>query len=273
MPAALEHAQPVIVEGAVSSADGTRISYRRLGTGPALVFVHGSVSTHTDWMRVAKLLAPHYTCYTIDRRGRAHSGPGHSPYSLEREYEDIAAVINQAGPIAALIGHSYGAICTLGAALRNPVPRLVVYEPPLPTGGPVAGEFLEPYKRAIAAGDLDTALEIGFLHFTRISEQALANLRATKAWPRLRTLAPTWTRELEAMDAIDPTVDRYAALTCPILMLLGALSPDHPLRDASRALANVLPQARVETIEKQSHFAIRNAPETVTRLIASFLAS
>jgi pimeloyl-ACP methyl ester carboxylesterase len=152
MPAAaLEHSQPVIIEGSVVSADGTRIAYRRLGTGPVLVFVHGSVSTHTDWMRVAKLLAPHYTCYTIDRRGRAHSGPGHSSYSLEREYEDIAAVIAQTGPVAALIGHSYGAICTLGAALRNPVPRLVVYEPPLPTGGPIAGEFLEPYKRAIAA--------------------------------------------------------------------------------------------------------------------------
>jgi pimeloyl-ACP methyl ester carboxylesterase len=274
MPAAaLEHSQPVIIEGSVVSADGTCIAYRRLGTGPVLVFVHGSVSTHTDWMRVAKLLAPHYTCYTIDRRGRAHSGPGHSSYSLEREYEDIAAVIAQTGPVAALIGHSYGAICTLGAALRNPVPRLVVYEPPLPTGGPIAGEFLEPYKRAIAAGDLDTALEIGFRHFTRISDQAIASLRATKAWPRLRTLAHTWIRELEAMDTLDPTVDRYAALTCPILMLEGSLSDEHPLRDASRALAKVLPSARVETIDGQGHVAIRNAPETVARLIASFLAS
>jgi pimeloyl-ACP methyl ester carboxylesterase len=92
-PATLEH-HPVIAEGSVTSADGTRIAYRRLGTGPALVFVHGSISTHTDWMRVAKLLAPRYTCYSMDRRGRAHSGNGRSPYSLEREYEDIAAVRN-----------------------------------------------------------------------------------------------------------------------------------------------------------------------------------
>ena len=64
------------------------------GATGLVLFVHGSVSTHTDWMRVAKLLAPRYTCYTIARRGRAHSGNGRSPYSLEREYEDIAAVRN-----------------------------------------------------------------------------------------------------------------------------------------------------------------------------------
>jgi pimeloyl-ACP methyl ester carboxylesterase len=269
-PAILEH-QPVITEGAVTSADGTRIGYRRLGRGPVLVFVHGSVSTHTDWMRVAKLLAPRYTCYAMDRRGRARSGNGRSPYSLEREYEDVAAVMAEAGPVAALIGHSYGAICALGAALRHPVPRLVVYEPPLPTGGPIAGEFLEPYRRAISEGDLDLALEIGLSRFTRLPAEAILAMRVSKAWPRLRTLAASWIRELEAMDTLDPSVDRYAALDCPVLMLVGSRSPEHPLRDASRALAAVLPNACVETIEGQGHMATRNAPEQVARLIESFL--
>ena len=276
-PAALEH-QPVIVEGFATSADGTRIAYRRLGTGPALLFVHGSISTHTDWMRVAKLLAPHYTCYAMDRRGRARSGNGRAPYSLEREYDDIAAVRAQAetahaAPIAALIGHSYGAVCALGAALRHPVPKLVIYEPPLPAGGPVGGEYLEPYKQAIARHDPDAALEIGLTHYSRLPAEAIAAMRATKAWPRLRTLAPTWIREIEAMDALDPTVDRYAAITCPILMLAGSLSPEHPLRDASRALAKVLPNVRVHTIEGQGHVAMRTAPEQVARLIEDFLAS
>ena len=276
-PAILEH-QPVITEGAVTSADGTRIGYRRLGSGPALVFVHGSISTHTDWMRVAKLLAPRYTCYAMDRRGRGRSGNGRSAHSLEREYEDIAAVLNEAeiaqgGPIACLIGHSFGAICALGAALRHPVPRLVVYEPPLPTGGPIAGEFLEPYKRAITEGDLDLALEIGLSHFTRLPAVAILAMRVSKAWPRLRTLAASWIRELEAMDTLDPSVDRYTALDCPVLMLVGSRSPEHPLRDASRALATALPGARVETIEGQGHMAARNAPEQVARLIESFLSA
>ena len=73
------------------------------------------------------------------------------------------------------------------------------------------------------------------------------------------------------MDTLDPTVERYAAITCPILMLVGSLSPEHPMRDASRALAKVLPNARVETIEGQAHMAMRNVPERVAQLIESFL--
>ena len=277
-PAAPDHSQPVITEGSATSADGTRISFRRLGAGPALLFVHGSISTHTDWMRVAKLLAPRYTCYSMDRRGRAHSGNGLSPYSLEREYEDIATVrthIEQthAAPLAALIGHSYGAVCALGHALRQPVPRLVVYEPPFPVAGPIAGEHLERYRQAIAAHNPELALEIGLTHFSNLHHEAIAAMRATKAWPRMCALAPSWIRELEAMDALDPDLSRYAKITAPVLMLVGSLSPEHPLRDASRTLAQILPNAHVATIEGQGHVAMRNAPEQVARLIESFLGS
>jgi pimeloyl-ACP methyl ester carboxylesterase len=222
-------------------------------------------------MRVARLLAPHYTCYALDRRGRSHSGNGRLPYSLEREYEDIEAMMAHTGPLAALIGHSYGAICTLGATLRNPVAKLVVYEPPLPVGGLIADEKLESYARAIAEGDLDAALEIGLSSFTRLPAHIITLMRASKAWPRLRTLAPGWTRELQAMDTLDPSVDRYAAIACPVLMLVGAMSPEHPMQDASRALAQMLPDTRVETIPGHGHMAMRDAPEFVARLIEGFL--
>lgn len=271
-PATIESVQPVL-EGSVHSADGTRISYRRLGNGPALLFVHGSLSTHTDWMRVAKLLAPRYTCYALDRRGRSHSGNGRLPYCLEREYEDIEALMARTGPVAALIGHSYGAICTMGAALRNPLARLVIYEPPLTVGGLVAGRYLDSYTQAIAKGDLDTALEIGLSRFTRLSTEAIAQIRASKAWPRLRILAASWTRELEVMDGLAPTVEGFAAITCPVLMLAGALSPEHPMQDTSRALAHVLPDVSVETIPGHGHMAMRDAPELTAHLIESFLRS
>ena len=278
MPQAVLDHPPVVTEGFVTSADGTRIAYRHIGAGPALVFIHGSVSTHTDWRAVARLLAPRYACYAMVRRGRSHSGNGHSPYSLDREYEDVEAILTMVenthnGPITCLIGHSYGAICALGAAMRHPVSRLVIYEPPLPTGGPIAGEYLDPYKQAIAQGDPDAALELGLLRFTRLSAEAIAAMRATKAWPRLRTLAPGWARELEAMDNLDPTVHRYAAIDCPILMLVGNRSPEHPMRNASRALAKVLPNSRVETIDGHAHMALRNAPQQVAKLIQNFLDS
>jgi pimeloyl-ACP methyl ester carboxylesterase len=269
--AVLEHASAEIAEGSVRSADGTRIGFRRLGSGPALVLVHGSVSTHTDWMRVARLLAGRFNCYAMDRRGRGRSGVETSPYSIEREYEDIVAVLVAAGPGAMLAGHSFGAICALGAALRHPVPRLVLYEPPLPVGGPIAGEHLPAYVHAIAEGDLDTALEIGLLRFTRLNAAAIAEMRSSRAWPRLRALAPSWTRELEAMDSRPASVDRYRAIACPVLLLKGSVSPEHPMQNAARALAQVLPSVRVETLMGQGHMALRGAPEVVARLMLEFL--
>jgi pimeloyl-ACP methyl ester carboxylesterase len=189
MTKAVLEGAPAVHEGTAHSADGTRIGYHRLGSGPAIVFVHGSVSTHTDWMPVARLLADRFTCYSVDRRGRNRSIHEAGPYAIEREYEDVQAVLTVAGPGAFLAGHSFGAICALGAALRQLPPRLVLYEPPLPVGGPVAGEHLPAYAEAIARNDLDLALEIGFRHFTRLHEPEIVALRHSRAWPRLRLLA------------------------------------------------------------------------------------
>jgi pimeloyl-ACP methyl ester carboxylesterase len=272
----LDHAPAAIAEGSVHSADGTRIAFRRLGSGPAVVFVHGSVSTHTDWMPVARLLADSYTCFAMDRRGRAKSGEGVGLYSIEREYEDIAAVLavakTETGSDAVLVGHSYGAICALGTAMRHPVPRLVIYEPPLPAGGMIAGESLPPYAQAVAEGDLDKALELGLAAFPHMPAAEILALRVSRAWPRLRVLAKSWIRELEAMDAQSADLTHYRALTCPTLLLVGSLSPEHPMLDAARALTNVLPGMRVECLTGQGHGAMRAAPEMVARLIRGFLA-
>jgi pimeloyl-ACP methyl ester carboxylesterase len=265
-----EHA--LVAEGSVHSADGTRISFRRLGCGPAVVFVHGSVSTHTDWMPVARMLATSFTCYAMDRRGRAKSGEGVGPYSIDREYEDIAAVLDAAGSGAALVAHSFGAICALGAAMRHPVSRLVLYEPPFPVGGLIAGENLPPYVAAIAEGDMDKAMEYGLACFPRMPAKAIAFLRISRGWPRLRALAKSWVRELVAMDALSPDVEHYRALSCPSMLLVGDQSPEHPMLDAARALAKVLPGVRVEPLPGQGHGAMRSAPEMVARLIREFLA-
>jgi len=274
--ALLEHAPAAVAEGSVYSADGTRIAFRRLGSGPAVVFVHGSVSTHTDWMPVARLLADGFTCFAMDRRGRAKSGEGPETYSIEREYEDIEAVLaaakTETGSEAILVGHSYGAVCALGVAMRHPVPRLVVYEPPLPAGGPIAGENLPPYARAIAEGDLDKALEFGLAAYPHMPAAEIAALRASRGWPRLRVLAKSWIRELEEMDAQNPDLTHYRAINCPTLLLVGSISPEHPMLDAARALARVLPDVRVEWLPGQNHVAMRVAPEMVARLIREFLA-
>jgi pimeloyl-ACP methyl ester carboxylesterase len=271
----LEHPSAAVVEGSVRSADGTRIAFRRLGSGPAIVLVHGSVSTHTDWMPVARLLASRFACFAMDRRGRARSGEGVGPYSIERECEDIAAVLAAArietGSEAALVGHSYGAICALAAAMRYPVPRLVIYEPPLPAGGLIAGENLAPYARLVADGELSKAMEMGLVAFPRMPAAEIAALRASKGWPRLCAMARSWIRELEVMDAQSADVEHYRQLSCPSMLLMGEVSPEHPMLDAARALARVLPGVRVERLAGQGHGAMRAAPEMVARLIGEFL--
>jgi pimeloyl-ACP methyl ester carboxylesterase len=262
-----------IHEGSVHSADGTRIGYHRLGSGPALIFVHGSVATHTDWMRVAKLLAPKFTCFVMDRRGRCRSGVGISNYSLEREYEDIEALLAVTGPGTGLAAHSYGAVCALGAAMRNPVRGIVLYEPPFPVNGPVASENLARYSNAIAQGDLDEAMQIGLAEFLRLHDKEIVELRSTRAWPRLRTLAVSWVRELEAIDNLSPDLERYSTLACPSMMLMGSLSPEHPLQNSSRALAKVLPGVLVVKLEGYDHMAMRTNPELISRLVTEFFAN
>jgi pimeloyl-ACP methyl ester carboxylesterase len=101
---------------------------------------------------------------------------------------------------------------------------------------------------------------------------AIDALRASRGWPRLRALAKSWIRELEAMDAQSPDLTHYRALSCPSMLLVGSLSPEHPMLDAARALAEVLPGVRVEWLPGQGHGAMRMAPETVARLIREFLA-
>lgn len=254
------------------SSDGTRIGYRRLGQGPAVVFVHGSVSTHTDWMPAARILSQRFTCYVMDRRGRRGSGHGHAPYRIEQEYADIRTLLTLAGPDAMLAGHSYGAACALGAALDHPVPKLVLYEPPLAVGGPVAAaEHLAAYAAAVAAGQNEQAMEIGLTHFTRLRPEILDAIHSSKGWPRLCHLAPTWTQELIAMNAA-ASVAPYAAVRCPVLLLVGSISPEHPYQDSARALAAVLQNVRVESLEGQDHLGLRGDPEQVAQRVGRFLA-
>src|SRR6202041_1825840 len=105
------------------------------------------------------------------------------------------------------LGHSFGAVCVLGAALRTPVPRLILYEPPLPVGGPVAGAYLAEYRNAIDDGDFDRALEIGYTRFAAIPASRIPSMRITTDWAQAKELAPTWTREIEEIDKLGPSLE------------------------------------------------------------------
>ena len=135
----------------VASLDGTRIAVHRSGEGPPLVLVHGAAADHSRWRPVLPALERRFTVLAVDRRGRGGSGDA-AAYALEREVEDVVAVVEAAGEPVALLGHSHGAVCALEAArLTGGVRALVLYEPPLgfvrwPAG--VAGDSRRSCRRA-----------------------------------------------------------------------------------------------------------------------------
>lgn len=256
-------------EGSVRSADGTQIGFVKLGSGPAIVIVHGSLTTGEQWLPVASGLAEGFTCYLMDRRGRGRSGDSED-YSLSKECEDIKAVLDVVGSSACLLGHSYGAICALEAANRFSVPTLVLYEPPLPIQDTVIGPAFSDLRAAIASNELDEALTIGLKDMVNVSANELAGLKESPLWSDMAALTPTWVRECEVVAELEFGVERFAGMVTPTLLLLGTATAAHHI-EASRALEKTLPQARSAEFDGESHFAHLTATDQVVSTVARFM--
>src|SRR3954447_4314176 len=235
----------------VTSADGTKISVTVTGQGRPLVISPGALNTAQDWQLLADALAPHLTVHAVNRRGHGDSDD-HEDHNLAREQDDIAAVLDLAGPDAILLGHSYGGIVSLGLALERPPAAFILYEPPVPVAGPVAGGALAPFERAVGDDDLDLALTLGLRHFVKIPDEVIEMLRSTPLWAPRAALTPGWVRELRAIDAFGADLDRFAALTMPTLLITGELSPPW-LIDASLDLHRAIPGAEHVVIPGQAH--------------------
>jgi pimeloyl-ACP methyl ester carboxylesterase len=260
----------------VRSADGTQIAYALLGEGPALVFSHGSLESGQESLVLAGLLADRYRCYVVDRRGRAQSGPAGN-HSMARECDDFAAVLGEAGPDAALMGSSYGAVVALETALRAPVARLIIYEPPLILGPDSAinrsvQEHFGLYRQLVAENRLDDAAVVGLEKFAAVPPAVLADMRATSpdAWRALRDLTPTWVPEIEAIRGLPMGIDRYRELRMPMLLVTGAESPVF-LREVIAELHAALPHSSVLDLPGAGHEAHVTAPRALAAGIAAFL--
>jgi pimeloyl-ACP methyl ester carboxylesterase len=254
----------------VTSADGTKIAVTITGQGRPLVVSPGSLAAAEDWQLLANVLAEQVTTYAVDRRGHGSSADN-ADFSIEREQEDIAAVLDLAGPDAILLGHSYGGLITLGLALKQPLAGLILYEPPLPLNGPVAGVNLPPYEQAVQSGDLDLALTIGLRHFVKLPAEAVEAFRygAPTLWSARASMTPSWIRELRAIDAFGDDLERFAALDIPTLLVIGELSPLW-LTDTSRRLQQALPTSRIVEIPGQAHDAHVIDPEAMAQAILHF---
>lgn len=255
----------------VKSNDGTLIAYQRTGQGPPLVLVHGWTADHTRWALLLGELERHFTVYAMDRRGRGESGDT-EPYALEREFEDVAAVVNAAPPQVNLLGHSYGALCAMEAALRTTnLRKLVLYEP----GFPVEGIEMYPpgtrerFQAFLNQNDREGLLLAVFRDLVEVPERDLALMRAEPVWQARLAAAHTVVREMADADYVfDPK--RFRSLAVPTLLLVGETSPPVLTKPTER-LASVLPNRRVVVMPGQGHVAMRTAPELFLREVIGFL--
>ncbi len=181
----------------VASADGTRIAVWRSGSGPPLVLVHGAIGDHTRWAPVIPALEERFTVPAMDRRGRGPSGDSDA-YSLEREVEDVVAVVEAAGDDVHLLGHSHGAACALEAALETDRLRtLTLYEPPLGfLGG--SPEVVERLEALLAEDRRDEALTLFLTEVARQPPEAIELMRSLPTWEARLAAAHTLPREERA---------------------------------------------------------------------------
>ena len=257
----------------VESADGTVIACHVAGDGPPLVLVHGTTADHTRWSRVIDRLTARFTTYAIDRRGRGASADG-GDYSIEREFDDVTAVVESIAGDADLLGHSYGAVCALEATVRAPrARRLVLYEPPLPLGWEMYPPgTVERLEELLAAGEREAVVATFLRDVVRVSEGDLDLMRSQAGWAARVEAAHTIPRELGVDRRYVPDFERIATLRVPTLLLAGGASPPF-LAEPTRRLHASIPGARLEVMDGQGHVAMDSAPELFLEHVVGFLGA
>jgi pimeloyl-ACP methyl ester carboxylesterase len=255
----------------ITSTDGAMIAYTKRGWGQPLLLVHGTTVDHTVWSALSPHLEPYFTVYAMDRRGRGASGDA-PHYDFVREVEDIRAVIEAIGEPVVLFGHSFGALCSLEAALlSDKVSRLILYEPPVPTGIPAIPKGVPDRIQALCnQGKLEAALELFLREGAKMAEQELASYRQSPMWHATLPVTPTIPREI----ALDRTyrfqAERFARLQVPVLLLTGSESPPF-YREGTALVASALPGSRIVVLPGHQHIAHLSEPELVAREVLHFL--
>lgn len=258
----------------VRSKDGTRIAYERSGSGPALILVDGALCSRGfgPSPKLAPLLAPHFTVYAYDRRGRGESGDT-SPYAPAREIEDLAALIQAAGGSASLVGLSSGGALSLYAAAQGlPVENVVAYEPPyVDDDGTRGGAGHEAQlKQLLAAGNRGGAVK--YFMKDMVGAPAIMTLvmpLIPGVWSKLKAVAHTLPYDTAVMTAFKIPRATFSSVAVPTLVMHGSKSDDR-LKNAARAIAQIVPGAQHRELAGQTHNV---KPEVLVPAVVQFLTA
>src|SRR5437868_3687774 len=257
----------------VQSADGTTIAFDQLGKGPALILVGGALEQRAMDSETAPLLAQHFTVFHYDRRGRGDSTDT-PPYAVEREIEDIDALITEAGGSACVFGISSGSALALEAAIRlsDKVKKLAMYEAPY-NSDEAARQAWKEYRKqlaeVLAQGRRGDALAL-FMLLTGMPADHLDRVRQHPMWPMWEAVAPTLAYDAAVMgeDASVPT-EKAASVAVPSLVMDGSAS--YPFMHVTAlALVKAIPHAQHRTLEGQTHEV---APQVLAPVLVEFFNS
>jgi pimeloyl-ACP methyl ester carboxylesterase len=258
----------------VRSKDGTTISYERSGSGPALILVDGAMCSRAfgPSPKLAPLLAPHFTVYAYDRRGRGQSGDT-PPYSPAREVEDLAALIDEAGGSASLLGLSSGGALALHAAADGlRVTRVVAYEPPyVDDAGQRGGAAYEGHlRRLIASGNRGGAVKYFMKDMVGAPAPIVVMMRMMPwIWRKLEAVAHTLPYDAAVMTEFRIPRARFASVSVPTLVMNGSKT-DPRLKEAARVIAEAVPGARHRELAGQTHNV---KPDVLSPAVVEFLTA
>jgi pimeloyl-ACP methyl ester carboxylesterase len=262
----------------VRSSDGTEIAFGQVGEGPPIILVGGATdyrAINPTAQELVALLAPQFAVITYDRRGRGESGDT-PPYAVEREVEDLAGLVAEAGGSAFLLGFSSGAVLALDAAASGlDIPRLAVYEPPFVVDHsrpPVPDDFVAQLDRLVSEGRRDGAAEYFLTKAAGVPAEFVAPMRDDPSWSVIEGVAHTLAYDGrimgDTMSGKPLPARRWASVTMPTLVIDGGASEAF-MHSGADALAELLPNAERRTLPGQTHAVSADA---LMPVVEEFLA-
>jgi pimeloyl-ACP methyl ester carboxylesterase len=265
------------VQKMTTSRDGTTIAYEQTGTGPVVVLVSAALADRSGTRRLAKHLAKHFTVINYDRRGRGQSADT-QPYAVEREVEDIEALIDASGGSAFLFGSSSGAVLALEAASKLPgkVKKLFMYEPPFIVDNsrpPMPDDFGNQVAELVSARRRGDAVKFFFTKGMGIPNFAVTMMRLMPGWSKMTGMAHTLPYDFKILAGTQtgkplPT-GRWASTTPPTLVMVGSRSEAF-FHEGAKALVGILPVAQYRSRDGGNHGSVLLAPKSIAAAAEDF---
>jgi pimeloyl-ACP methyl ester carboxylesterase len=257
----------------VTSVDGTRIAVERTGSGAPVILVGGAYNDRSTVAALAATLAPDFTAITCDRRSRGDSTNNDRDFDVNREFDDLAAVIEQADGTASVFGHSSGGVLAIEAALRGvPIERLAVYEPsyiPASARTQPGADLYERLIHLIGQDRRDEAVTLFQTEAVGLPAAMIEGMRASDFWAWFTGLAHTLPYDVALHGDYEPPASRLATLQVPTVAVDGSQSPEW-VHMATRAVADAIPGARYITLDGQDHGVLHH-PEALRPVLSGFL--